>query len=335
MRATPRGGNVPHVEALCLAVAGVEQAFVYPCLRGSSTIDVVILTSAATGSRVAGATLLAEVVAALQNGIVAPGTNDFIGGLEESLFRNTNVAACNELAVHPLVQYQASSANDWESWPPYGAGAVVPGDVTTWYKVSSAASLSTFVIAKPATGTPVTPEVGALVSMFFPSVGFAKAKVTKVLDTGTDWHLSVDAWSPAPLPTEVPPAGREIIPWNPMLPTLVGPKASGSQALSGAIPDYFAALGPGEMTALTEDDETRRRRWPRTTDINPITGDIDWPTDITGRLASAILRSTDARDVTLSVISGSVSTPPVPHAAYIGAPPTVLVLGIPRIVPIP
>jgi uncharacterized phage protein gp47/JayE len=334
IRATPRGGNIAHVRALCLAIAGVEEAFVYPALRGAGTIDVVILTSAATGSRIAGTTLLAQVVGALQNGVVAPGTTDYIGGLEESLFRNTNVSACNELQVAPLVSYQASAANDWESWPPFGPGSMDPTDPDTWYVLDSTpTSLTTFDVTKPITGAPATPEVGSIISMFFESVGFAKAKIVTVLDTGPLWRIGVDAWSPKP--TAFPPIGREVIPWNPELPALCGPPVTGSQALSGAIPDYFASLGPGEMTALTVDDDTRRRRWPRTTDVNPITAEVDWPTDITGRLAGAILRATDARDVQLSVMGDSVSTPPVPHAAYIGAPPTALVLGVPRVIPIP
>lgn len=332
LRRAPLAGNVPHVLALCNSIPGVEQAFVYPCLRGSGTLDVVILTSAASGTRVAGTALLAKVLGALQTGATAPG-GAFIGGIPEDVFRNTTVAAAVEQEVDVQIDYEASAANPWEAWPPFGSGYMVPGDQTTWYTVfGSPTSNTRFNIGKPGTGTIVEPTVGDYIGAFFSGHGFCKTRITSVTDLGASWRVTVDEWadSNGAAPESTLIGSTPIVPWNPQLVNIAGAPADESNALSGAVPNYFASLGPGEMTPLTADDVTRRRRWPRTSDTSPITGEIEWPTDVTSRLTSAVLRSTDAIDVSLTT---SVSTPDVPSASYLGAPPSVLVLGTLNVIP--
>jgi hypothetical protein len=331
LRRAPLAGNVPHVLALCNAIPGVEQTFVYPCLRGSGTLDVVILTSAASGTRVAGTVLLAKVLGALQVGATAPG-GAFIGGIPEDVFRNTTVAAAIEQIADIRLDYEASAANPWESWPPFGTGYVVPGTSTSWYVTTGTPTNASFRIAFPVSGTSVAPTVGDYIGAFFDDHGFCKTRIASVVTAGSYWTVTVDGWtdSNGTAPATTLDTGVTILPWNPQLVNIAGAPAEGSNALSGAVPDYLAALGPGEMTALTADDVTRRRRWPRTSDTSPITGEVEWPTDVTSRLTSAVLRATDAIDLTLTV---SPSTPTVPNSAYIGSPPKVLVLGTLNVIP--
>lgn len=329
MRQAPLAGNIAHILALAHCIGGVEQAFVFPALRGAGTLDVVVLTSAASGTRIAGTDVLAQVLGAIQVGATAPG-GAFIGGICEDAFRNTKVHAVVEQATDLRIDYKASAANAWEAWPPHGVGYVVPGTEATWYKVTgSPTSNVAFNIAKPASGTVVAPTVGDLIGAFFALHGYCKTKLTGVVDAGAHWSVTTEAWqdSNQAAPTSSIAAGVLILPWNAQLTNIAGaPLSSDSKALSGAIPEYFAALGPGEMTPLTADDVTRRRRWPRTSDTNPVSGEVEYPTDVTSRLPSAVLRRTDAIDVTHSIVGGTTATPEVPAGAFIGTPPRLLVL---------
>lgn len=328
LRQAPLAGNIAHIIALANTIGGVEQAFVYPALRGAGTLDVVVMTSAASGTRVAGTAVIAKVLGALQAGSTAPG-GTFVGGIPEDVFRNSNVSAVVQQPTDVRIDYKASAANGWDAWPPYGTGYVVPGDATTWYKLNVTPTANTSLqVTKPATGLVVAPTVGNLIGAFFTSHGYCKARIASVVDSGAYWSITTDAWqdSNKSAPTTMLAIGALIVPWNSQLTNIAGAPPSGSFALSGAIPKYFASLGPGEMTALTTDDITRRRRWPRTSDTNPITGDVEYPTDVTARLPSAVLRATDAIDVTSTIINGTSYTPAVPSAAFIGAPPSVLVL---------
>lgn len=327
MRQTPLAGNVPHILALCATIPGVEQAFCYPSLRGSGTEDVVVVTSAASGTRVAGTALLAKVLGALATGAIATG-GTFLAGLSEDVFRNTVVAAAVEQDTDLRVDFAASAANAWEAWPPHGAGYMVPGTEATWYKIGAVTSNASFSVTKPGSGTVVAPAAGQYLGAWFEGHGFCKTKITGLLDTGAAWTLTVETWvdSNGDAPATTLAVDTPIVPWCAMLPKLAGAPVDGSLALSGIVPGFFAGLGPGEMTALTADDVTRRRRWPRTTDTNPITGELDWPSDVGSRLLGAILRGTDGSSATVTIIGGTSATPDVPEAAYIGAPPSVLVL---------
>lgn len=332
MRQTPLAGNVPHILALCGAIAGVEQAFVYPALRGAGTLDVVILTSAASGSRVAGTALLAKALGALQAGVTTTG-GTFVGGVPEDVFRNTTVAAALAQSTDLRIDYLASAANAWDEWPPFGTGYMVPGTAATWYVTGTVTSNAVFRVTKPTSGTVVAPIVGQYIGAHFASHGFCKTRVAGIVDGGAYWTLTVDAWqdSNAEAPATTIVASTPIVPWCSQLTAIAGAPPEDSLALSGVVPSYFAALGPGEMTALTVDDVTRRRRWPRTSDTNPISGEVEWPTDITSRLLGSILRGTDASNAAISVTGNS--TPDVPPGAYIGAPPSVLVLGALVVIP--
>ena len=107
------------------------------------------------------------------------------------------------------------------------------------------------------------PVVGSYIGVYFPSVGYVRAKVLNVIGP-SPWTVTVSAWSTTPTETTVP-TYSVISPWNANLPKLFGPPSAGSNVLSGAVFDYLASLGPGEMTPLTTDDVTRRCRWPRST----------------------------------------------------------------------
>lgn len=334
MRQTPLAGNVPHVLALCGSIPGVEQAFVYPALRGSGTLDVVVLTSAASGSRVAGTALLAKVLGALATGVVAPG-GTFLGGLSEPDFRNTSLMAAVEQDTGIRIDLKASAANGWDAWPPYGTGYVLPGSAGSWYVTGAVTTNQVFTVLKPGVGTAVTPLVGQYIGAFFSGHGFCKARITGVVTSAPSWAITVESWvdSNGDAPATTLAVGAVIAPWCSQLPAIAGAPIDESLALSGVVPDYFASLGPGEMTELTADDITRRRRWPRTSDTNPITGAIEWPTDVGSRLLGALLRGTDAENAAVSVDVGSTATPDIPAGAYIGSPPSVLVLSSLTVIP--
>lgn len=333
MRQAPRAGNVAHFLALGLCVPGVEQLFVYPALRGRGTMDVCVVTSAASGSRVAGIALLTKVGGALQFGARAPG-GEFVPGIAEDVFANTNIVAAVAQPTELLVAYRASATSPFAAWPPFGPGQATPSDVGSWYRVGSATSLVDFVIARPTKGLVVPPPVGATIGAFHPSVGFAKTRILAVTPSGADWRVTVQPWAPSPKETTVLP-GTTLVGWNAQLPAICGPPRAGSLALSGAVADYFAALGPGEMTPLTAKDRTRRRRWPRSTDTDPLSGRVEWPTDVTTRLGAAIASVTDAIDLEARVMSGFPATPFVPLGAYIGAPPSILVPSRVHVIPLP
>lgn len=332
MRQTPLAGNVPHIWALCHAIPGVEQAFVYPSLRGSGTLDVVIVTSAASGTRIAGNALLMRALGALQAGVTTTG-GAFLGGVPEDVFRNTTVAAAIEQAATIRIDFKASAANDWDAWPPFGTGYVEPGIGGSWYVTGTVTSNTTFQVLKPGTGTVVAPVVGQYIGAFFASHGFCKTRIAGVVDGGAYWTLTVDVWvdSNGEAPATTIAAGIPIAPWCSQLTAIAGAPVGSSLALSGVVPTYFAGLGPGEMTPLTVDDITRRRRWPRSSDTNPISGEVEWPTDITSRLLGAVLRGTDAENASITV-TGATS-PAIPAGAYIGAPPSVLTLGTLHVIP--
>lgn len=318
LRARAGGGNVPQVLKLCACIPGVEQAFVYPALRKGGSLDVVVLTSAASGSRVAGRSLLSKVSAALRFGARAIG-GDFVHGIPCDVYENTSVAPAVEQSVDLLVGMRASLVNAWARWPASSAA-----DPQTWYTVGGSAGIGSMSVDPGLSVAGVAPVVGSQIAVFFPSVGYAKATILNVIGP-SPWTVSVGPWSPTPTETAVP-VGSVISPWNAMLPRLAGPMASGSNALSGAVYDFFASLGPGEATALTADDVTRRCRWPRQSDTNPITGEIEWPTDVGGRLSARVYDATDVTDVTLAAMNGTSFTPSVPAAAFIGTPPSILVL---------
>jgi len=317
MRSRPGAGNIAHVLALANAVAGVEQAFVYPALRGSGTLDVIVVTSQASGSRVAGTALLNRVLGALQFGIKESG-GVFLPGIPEDVFKNTKVSAAVEEDCTLTVAFEASQQNPFTAWPPQGSGYVDFAVATTWYKVSSASSATSFVVGQPSTGTIVSPVAGDEIGLYFPSVGFVKGIIGTVTGTGP-WTLSISSWSTTP--TDSPNVGAVLAPWCSQLPK-IATVASGVQ--SGAVMDYFAALGPGEMTGLTSDDVTRRRRWPRVGDFSPYDGSALWPTDISKRMISLLSSQTDGLDFD---VSATPDYPAVPAAPYIdaGAPPGILV----------
>lgn len=323
MRQAPRSGNIAHFIALGLTLPGLEQTFVYPALRGRGTMDIVLTTSAASGSRVAGTALISQYFGTLQYGAQATG-GAFIPGIPADVLANTAVSPVVEQQTDVLIGYEASAANPFDVWPP--AGDV--GDSTTWYTVkTSVSSITAFTVQHPTTGTSVAPIAGNTIGIFFPSVGYAKATILGVTVSGSDWDITTTAWTPTPTETSLS-AGKVITPWCSQLPLIAGPPDSGSLALSGAVPTFFAGLGPGEMTPLTTTDTTRRRRWPRTTDTDPLTGLVEWPTDVTGRLAAQILDATDAADLTATTNGSTAKTPDVPLAAYIGTPPSILVLNV-------
>ena len=314
LRARAGGGNIPQLLALCMAIPGVEQAFVYPALRGSGTLDFCIVTSAASGSRVAGVSLLGKVTAALRFGAKAIG-GDMIFGLPADVFENTSVAAATAQSVDVTLGYQASLVNPWAAWP-----ASKASDSSTWWTASG--SVSSFTVSGSV--LMLGPAPGSEIAIFFPSVGFVKGTITSSTAGGPGTYTITVAWQTTPAETSIP-TGTIVMPWNPMLPKLAGAPVSGSLSLSGAIFDYFAGLGPGEATTLLPEDVTRRCRWPRQSDTDPITGEIEWPTDIGGRLLANVYAATDTPSVTL--VSASATTPFVPASAFIGTPPSILVPG--------
>jgi hypothetical protein len=317
MRARPSAGNIAHVLALANAVAGVEQAFVYPALRGSGTLDVIVVTSQASGSRIAGTALLNRVLGALQFGIQESG-GTFLPGLTEDVFKNTSVSAAVEEDCTLTLAFEASQQNPFAAWPPQGSGYVDFATNTTWYKVSSASSATSFVVGLPSTGTIVSPVAGNEIGLYFPSVGFVKGTIGTVSGTGP-WTLTMTGWSTTP--TDSPNVGAVISPWCAQLPN-IATVADGKK--KGAAMEYFANLGPGEMTGLTTDDVTRRRRWPRMGDFSPYDGSALWPTDMSKRIISLLSTQTDGLDFD---VSSTPDAPSVPAAPYIdaGAPPAILV----------
>jgi hypothetical protein len=307
---------------------------VYPALRGSGTLDVVVLTSAASGTRVAGTALLAKVLGAFATGVVAPG-GTFLGGLSEADFRNTALMAATEQSTGIRLDLKASAANAWDAWPPHGTGYVEPSLAASWYVVGAVTTNQIFTVLKPGVGTSVTPLVGQHIGAFFTGHGFCRARIVGVVTLAPSWALTVDAWvdSNGDAPATTLAAGAVIAPWCSQLPTIAGAPVDESLALSGVVPEYFAGLGPGEMTPLTADDVTRRRRWPRTSDTNPITSAVEWPSDVGSRLLGAILRGTDVENAVVSIDTGSTATPDVPPGGYIGSPPSVLVLSSLTVIP--
>jgi len=318
LRARPAAGNVAHIIALAETIPGVEQAFVYPALRGTGTLDVVVMTSAASGTRVASASLLSRVSGALRFGARAP-SGEFLAGIPADVYENTVVSCAVAQPTPFTLGYQASRLSPFGAWPPATSTSYL--DSTQWYNIYAyypTPNLTSFIVNVPGSGSPVSPKVGQSIAVWFPSVGFSKATITAVSGTGT-WTVTVGGWSPAPTETAVPLT--TITPWcDQLIP------------LSTAIFAYFATLGPGEMTPLTSDDIARRCRWPRTSDTNPITGEVEWPTDVGGRLTAAIYTATDAQDVELVV---ATKTPAVPLASYLGSPPSVLTCGAVILQPIP
>lgn len=327
MNAKPAAGNWAHVAALCDTVSGVEQAFIYGALRGTGTLDVVITTPATTGTRTASADILARCAGALLQGAQEEG-GDFIAPLAADTFANTGLHAATEQDCTITVGYRASLQNPFAAWPPHGVGYVILDDSDTWYTVTASTSVTSFTITHGGTGTAVAPSVGDEIGVFFESVGFSNGTIRSVTGAGP-WVVTVD-WSEDATPTETTvPTGRVITPWNTQLPSIAGPPTDESgDGLSGALPDFFARLGPGEMTALTADDTTRRRRYPFVGDVSPFDGDALYPTDITARLG--IGGYTDAQNF---YITADVTEPTVPDAAFIGTPPSILVLKNVRVIP--
>ena len=315
LRARAGSGNVPQILQLCASVAGVEQAFVYPALRGSGTLDIIITTSAASGTRTPSTILLAKVAATLRFGTRAG--SEMIPGLPDDVFENTVVSGAVPVSVDATIGLQASTVNPWAAWPVSHAS-----DNATWWAVSASASLLSFTVTA-ASGVPAGPAIGNAIGIFFPSVGIVRGIITSSTPGAPgSFAVTVASWSTTPLEPTVP-VGSTVLPWNANLPKIVGAPVAPSRAPSGALGDYFAGLGPGEMTPLTADDVTRRCRWPRQSDTNPITGEIEWPTDVAGRLLARIYDATDSQLVTLAAVN--VTTPAVPAAAYLGTPPAILV----------
>lgn len=159
MNAKPAAGNWAHIAALADTVAGVEQAFVYGALRGTGTLDVVITTSATTGTRVASADLLSRVLGAFISGAQEDG-GDFIAPLSGDLIANTRLHAATEQGSKVKIGYKATTQNPFASWPPSGSGYLDVDNENTFYKVTSQTSASSFTIGTPAAGTIVQPAVG-------------------------------------------------------------------------------------------------------------------------------------------------------------------------------
>jgi hypothetical protein len=223
-----------------------------------------------------------------------------------------------------IVRAEASVGNPFAVWPP----KVDPANTASWYSVTSSTSTAQMVVTKPTSGTPVNPQAGQVIGAYFPSVGFAKATILNVVTTVSDWTLTVSSWSPAPTETTVPL--EPITPWCSQLPLLAGAPVTGSKALSGAVPDFFSRLGPGEMVTLTSalTDKWRRRRDPFIGSINPMTGEADWPVGLTTRLGSAITRATDWVDASFAPRAGYTTTP------AIGIPPSILTLASIAVFPV-
>jgi uncharacterized phage protein gp47/JayE len=344
-RSRPAAGNIAQCQALGDSVVGVEKTFPYPALRGPGTLDIVVTTSAASGSRVAGTALLSQVVGAFQAGIqTAAGT--FVPGIPDDVFENLSVNTVNPQPTKLVLNYEASANNPFDVWP-----ATIDGtNVETWYAIVEATSLSQFYVLIPFSGAPAAPVAGNSIGVFFPSVGFASAKIafvsTATVSGMSTWAVTVGAWSTSSggTPTESAPpcapltvtyatvasavaAGSAVItPWCSQLYAIAGSPAAPSRALTGAVPAYFSGLGPGEMTPLTSDDVVRRRRFPRPTDLDPSTGKVAWPTDVTGRLTGAILDATDGNDASISPFAGSAFTPTVPAGSVLGQAPWLLTL---------
>jgi len=349
MRARPGSGNVPHILSLCGSVPAVEQAFVYPALRGRGTLDVVIVTSSAatgttgTSARVAGTDLINKAQGALQYGVRAPG-GDFISGIPGDVYANTAVHAAVPQETILRIEYRASKANPFDVWPPFGVGFSVPSNFNTWYRLglTPTSPFTTIRVTKPISGTVVAPVVDQLVGLFFPDVGYCKSQILGVVDGGAFWTLTVSTWlaSDESSPETPAPAGAIVVPWNAMLTRIAGAPLESSAALTGALGDYFAVLGPGEMTSLTATDTQRRIRWPRVSDTNPITGLVEWPTDVNSRLVSAIVRATDVLDLVVYALDSGLAvdddlkTPAVPVPAFLGTPPSILTLGVPYLIPV-
>jgi uncharacterized phage protein gp47/JayE len=343
-RSRPAAGNISQIQALCDSCVGVEKSFPYPALRGPGTLDVVVTTSASSATRVAGTTLLSRVVGAIQSGIQGS-SGVMIPGIPDDVFENTSVNAVNPQPTTIVLSYEASVNNPFDVWPATISGS----DPLTWYAVVGSTGLSQFYVLVPVGGSPTAPVAGNTIGVFFQSKGFCYAQIlytaTATFSGMSTWAITVGAWSASDgsAPTEAavpfPPSatyatpaaaiaagGATVAPWCSQLYALAGAPLSPSLALTGAIPTYFAGLGPGEMTALTADDVVRRRRFPRPTDIDPATGTVSWPTDVTGRLTGAILDATDANDASIAPFTGSYFTPTVPSGPVLGQAPWLLTL---------
>lgn len=324
MRAKPAAGNEAHLRALADTVSGVEQAFVFPCLRGSGTCDVVITTPASSGTRVASTELLARVAGAFMIG--AQENGEFIAPISESCFANMRIHAAVEEPTVVTIVFKASKQNPFSAWPPYGDDYIQHDDENTWWTVTSSTDASNFIVAEPSVGIVVPPSVGFDFGAFFPSKGFCKGTIVSVSGSGP-YTLGV-TWTPQPSESDIA-TGTVLTPWCSQLPQIAGPPTTETgRALSGAVPEYFARLGVGQMTSLTDDDITRRCRWPQVGDVSPFDGEAFFPTDVTARLS---LKSfTDAVDF---AVSANPSTPSVPDAAFIGTPPSILVVSTIRLLP--
>jgi hypothetical protein len=323
MRQAIRPGNAAHYQALGAAVGGIEQVFVYGAIRGSGKTDVVLVTSAASGSRVASSAQLALFSGAMLTGVQLS-ESEFISGIPTELAANTVLYTAVPQPVKLIVKAQASVGNPFAVWPPM----VDPANTASWYSVTSSTSTAQMVVTKPTSGTPVNPQAGQVIGAYFPSVGFAKATILNVVTTVSDWTLTVSSWSPTPTETTVPL--EPITPWCSQLPLLAGAPVTGSKALSGAVPDFFSRLGPGEMVTLTTalTDKWKRRRDPFIGSINPMTGAADWPVGLTARLSSAITGATDWVDASFAPRAGYTTTPAV------GIPPSILTLASIAVFPV-
>lgn len=137
------------------------------------------------------------------------------------------------------------------------------------------------------------------------------------------------SWSPTPTETTIT-VGTVLSPWCSQLPLIAGPPTDATgDGLSGAVPEYFAKLGPGEMTPLTADDLSRRRRWPFIGDISPFDGQALFPSDVTARLS--ISSTTDAMDFS---VTADIKAPSVPDASFIGTPPSILTINAITVIPV-
>jgi uncharacterized phage protein gp47/JayE len=292
LRANPRasGNEAEFIQAI-IDTPGipVEQAFVYPGIKGPGTMGFVftVRPALAGASRIPDAVQIAAVLAHIKG--LFPGDDGIFAGTIVSQPTNTALRVTWATGVPGWV--------DAQPWPLYeGAFAIPP-------EISSVISATAFTVA----GVDAPPQVGQTFAVFDRNNRtFRKKRILTVTPLSvSDYALVCDTTNNASDTTYTPLVAQPLCPWSDSLQALVDP-----------VLNYFDSLGPGEQMALFFDPGVRQRRVPRDGE--------DWPSTITNRLLAPI-KSRDETDPPglfdlPHLRSVSLITPSDPTAVAVGTP---------------
>lgn len=230
--------------ALSCPTVPVEQAFVYPAIRGPGTVGIAftLRPQQSGGNRIPNAAQITEVESWITGQAQA----------DDHIFMLTVVAENADLALKVDWTADAPGWVDASTWPKYyaeGAFVGTPNAVV----VDSATSPTSFVLETQNsyyTGVP-DPVVGQTIGFYDSAKGvFRRKKILNVSGSGP-WTITVDTSNDASDTSYTPVVGQRACPWSESLDDLVPPIAT-----------YFDRLGPGEQVASYPDDGLRQRRVP-------------------------------------------------------------------------